>query len=260
MKPLALLLLLSALARPADAQTAPAGVAGTWQGEGFPVTVVLRLDGTKLTGTIAQGAAPPTEFTDGRLEGDNVVLKVQIPNGGRTVTFTGTLKGDEISFAREVMVPAGAAPGGGGILGVSGPSELRMTRVVTANAWNGTVRNAPTPRNQNPNPFPRPASLSTRKTATPHWLWRGGDKQTEVRTFSIATQIWELNSFELESDRLTYGFSRPQAGDTVTCKLARQAEGKFSGRCESGGGGGMQLLIDLTPPAPPSEAPAAPAR
>lgn len=251
------LLLLCVIGGPADAQTAPAGVTGTWQGDGFPVTMVLRLEGSRVAGNIAQGAAPPTELTDGSLQGDNVVLKIQFPNGGRTVTFTGTLKGDEISFTREVTVPAGAAPGGGGILGLGGPNELRLTRVITANAWNGTVRNAPTPRNQNPNPFPRPASLSTRKSATPHWLWRGGDKQTEVRTFSIANQVWELNSFELEGDRLTYGFSRPGQGDTVTCSLARQPEGKFSGRCASGAGGGMQLLIDLNPPAPPSNAPAA---
>ena len=73
----------------AQAQTAPTGPTGTWRSMGFPpVTLVLKADGPSVTGTIGAGAgATGTEISEGRLDGDVISFKVQIP-AGRTVLFS----------------------------------------------------------------------------------------------------------------------------------------------------------------------------
>lgn len=228
------------------AQTAPGGPAGTWQGDGVPVSVVLKATASTVTGTVAQGAAAGTEISDGMIEGNVITFKVQFPNGGRTVMFTGKLDGDSIAFTREVKVPEGAAGGGGGILGANGPSDFTVSRLMTASMWSGTIRNAPSARNPDPMPNPRPVNLGTKKVPAPHWLWRGGEKQLEVRTFTLPMGTFDLSLFQLEGDKLTFSYTRPGPGDEVTCKLARQPEGRFSGTCLLGGGNSQ--LIDLTPP------------
>jgi hypothetical protein len=221
---------------------------------GFPpVTLVLKSDGSSVTGTIGAGAgATGTEISEGKVAGDVISFKVQIP-GGRTVLFSGTLKGDEIGFTREVRVPEGAEPGGAGILGAGGPSDFVVTRFVEANNWTGTIRNAPTPRNPDPNPLPRSVSLGFKKVPAPHWRWRGGDKEIEVRTFTFPQGTFEVTAFEHEGNRLAFTVTRPN-GDT-SCKLTGEPDGVYRGTCVVGANN--SLIIDLKPPE--AQNPASPA-
>jgi hypothetical protein len=93
-----------AAAKPADAKTADAkttaSVAGKWdmsaetpQGT-TPVTLVIKLDGKKVTGTMAgpQGEIPMEgEFADGKLTWS---ISFQGNGGSMNITFNGTLKDD----------------------------------------------------------------------------------------------------------------------------------------------------------------------
>ena len=85
--------------KPADAK-APSSIAGKWdmtaetpQGA-TPVTLVMKLDGKKVTGTLAgpQGEIPlEGEFADGKL---TMTITIQGGGGEMSVTFNGTLKED----------------------------------------------------------------------------------------------------------------------------------------------------------------------
>lgn len=244
---LVILLGSAAMAAAQSGQTAPAGLTGTWKTQGLPWTATLKVDGTTVTGSVSDGVGFSAEIYEGRIDANTVSFKARSADGDRTVTFVGTVRGDEIVFTREVQVRPGGDPGGNAILGAAGPREFTMARAGSATEWTGTIRNAPTPRNPSPNPNPRPVTLATKKAPAPHWRWRGGEKEMEVRTFSLPMGTFELNSFELEGDRLTYSYSRPAAGDEVRCELTRAAQ-KFEGRCESLVGG-FQVLIELIPPA-----------
>jgi hypothetical protein len=252
-------LLLAIMAPHAYAQTEPTGATGTWQSDVAPnPTMVLKVSGNTVTGTISTNAtAAGVDITEGSIDGNTIVLKVQAANNGRTVTFTGTLDGDEIKFTREVVVPKGADPGGNAILGAGGPPDLRVYRIIEASRWTGTARNAPTPRNPNPQPNPRPIGLAAKKTTSPHWRWSTA-KHLEVRTFSLANQMFELTSYELDAERLQFTFNQNQ--NVVTCRLTSRPKGPYEGTC-AGDGGGMSLLVELTPPEPePAPAAAAPAK
>src|SRR5262245_58664606 len=75
-----------------------ADVTGKWTfeqpgrggGPGRPVTITLKQDGAKLTGSVpgfARGggdAPPPTEITDGKVDGNNVSFTVKREMGGQT--------------------------------------------------------------------------------------------------------------------------------------------------------------------------------
>ncbi len=73
---------------------------------GRPVTITLKADGAKLTGSVpgfARGggeAPPPTQITDGKVDGDNVSFTVKREfNGNSMVTkYEGTVKGDEMKL------------------------------------------------------------------------------------------------------------------------------------------------------------------
>jgi hypothetical protein len=85
--------------KPADAK-APASIAGKWdmtaetpQGT-TPVTLVMKLDGKKVTGTMSgpQGEIPlEGEFADGKL---SMTITIQGGSGDMSITFTGALKED----------------------------------------------------------------------------------------------------------------------------------------------------------------------
>lgn len=243
------LLIVFAVCAGAHAQTAPTtGLTGTWQVEGGGGwSIDLKVDGTSLTGMIRQNAIPGTEIAEGAITGNTVTFTVKPMTGG-TVTFTGKVNGDEISFTREGQFPATMAGGNLGLLGPGGLPNFVASRLVATSVWPGTIRNAPTPRNATPPPNPRPVTLGAKRVATPHWRWRGGDKETEVRTFALPMGSFELSSFDLAVDRLSFSFSRPGPGDVVQCNLSRQPEGKFAGACAADGGG-FSVLIELTPPA-----------
>ena len=85
--------------KPADPK-APATIAGKWdmtaetpQGA-TPVTLVIKLDGKKVTGTItgAQGETPHEgEYVDGKL---TTSITFQGSSGPINITFTGSMKAD----------------------------------------------------------------------------------------------------------------------------------------------------------------------
>ena len=91
-----------------------ADVSGKWTFEqpgrggnpGRPVTITLKADGAKLTGSVpgfARGggeAPPPTEITDGKVDGNNVSFTVKREfNGNAMVTkYEGTVSGDEMKL------------------------------------------------------------------------------------------------------------------------------------------------------------------
>lgn len=89
----------AAPSKPADAK-APDSVAGKWdmsaetpQGT-MPVTLVIKLDGKKVTGTLAsaQGETPMEgEFADGKL---TMSIVFQGSSGQMNITFNGALKDD----------------------------------------------------------------------------------------------------------------------------------------------------------------------
>jgi hypothetical protein len=64
----------------------------------------------------------------GTVAGDRISFTVPSPNGQRIITFVGTLKGDEITFARTVEVKPGGAPGGAGLFGTGGPPTIVAVR------------------------------------------------------------------------------------------------------------------------------------
>ena len=89
-----------------------ADVSGKWTFEqqgrgGNPTTVTLNLkaDGMKLTGTVVRpgrdgGAAQEAQITDGKIDGNNISFKTSQQMGDNTITieYTGTVSGDSISL------------------------------------------------------------------------------------------------------------------------------------------------------------------
>ena len=97
---LAVVLVLSAVSR------AQHGPAGTWRADGRPWTIVLRVEGTTLTGTVDQDldGVDPAEISDGQVVGQTITFKANSAGGGRTITFTGTLNGDAIVFGNVPLI------------------------------------------------------------------------------------------------------------------------------------------------------------
>ena len=105
------------------------GFAGTWQSDfQGQASVDLKVDGTKVTGTI-QAAPEPSQIFDGRIDGNTMTFKATSPDGARTVTFTGTVTGNELDFTRDVEVVAGGNPGGQGLFGSAGARRFSASRV-----------------------------------------------------------------------------------------------------------------------------------
>lgn len=91
-----------------------ADVSGKWTYEqagrnGGParqVTITLKQDGSTLTGSVpgfARGggeAPPPTQITNGKVEGDKVSFEVKREMGGNTMVtkYEGTVAGDEMKL------------------------------------------------------------------------------------------------------------------------------------------------------------------
>jgi hypothetical protein len=131
---------------PLLAQVPPAGVAGTWEVEDTPFSIVLDVKDGAVSGQLVQNANK-TAIAEGTVSGDTVTFRATSPDGARTVTFVGKLTGDEMLFTREVEMREGAPLGGAGLMGANGPTEFRARRASPASeVWTGTVRNAPTPR------------------------------------------------------------------------------------------------------------------
>ena len=91
-----------------------ADVSGKWTYEqpgrggnpGRPVTITLKQDGMKLTGSVpgmgrgGDNPPPPTEITDGKVDGNSVSFTVKREFNGNTMVqkFEGTVDGDTIKF------------------------------------------------------------------------------------------------------------------------------------------------------------------
>jgi len=118
------------------------GITGTWKVEGVgfaPWTFTLKADGAKVTGTVSQGGSSggwatsltgETPIYGGTVSGNMVSFKCDSPDGGRTISFSGVMAGDVITFTREVKVQPGADPGMNGIYGSSGATDFTAKRVV----------------------------------------------------------------------------------------------------------------------------------
>ena len=81
--------------------------------------------------TTLTGATP---IYDGAIQGSHVSFKCDSPDGGRTITFSGAIAGDTITFTRAVKVEPGSFPGMNGIYGASGASHFTAKRVAASTA------------------------------------------------------------------------------------------------------------------------------
>ena len=103
-----------------------ADVSGKWTFEqpgrggnpGRPVTITLKADGAKLTGSVpgmgrgGDNPPPPTEITDGKVDGNNVSFTVKREfNGNAIVTkYNGKVEGDTIKGKVEAPGRQGGDP------------------------------------------------------------------------------------------------------------------------------------------------------
>ena len=118
---------LSTLSIIAFAQSGPAGKwTGETQGRQGPQTITLdlKVDAGKLTGTYAQGQQPAAEITEGKVvDATTISFKrsLQGRGGGAPIeiSYTGKIKGDELT-----LTPTVAGGGGGG----RGPTEVTLKR------------------------------------------------------------------------------------------------------------------------------------
>jgi hypothetical protein len=89
-----------------------ADVSGKWSfeqpgrggGPGRPVTITLKADGAKLTGSVPGmgrgGDAPPTEITDGKVDGNNIsfTVKREFNGNAMVIKYEGVVNGDEMKL------------------------------------------------------------------------------------------------------------------------------------------------------------------
>ena len=114
------------------------GVAGKWTGEQQgrggtqPVTLELKADGAKLTGTMKVGDAAAVNIADGKADGMNVSFATTQSFGGNDVQimWSGEVKGDELTLTRAGGGRGGGGGGGGGGRGGGrgGPMPLTLKR------------------------------------------------------------------------------------------------------------------------------------
>jgi hypothetical protein len=113
---------------------APTALTGTWEatlGGGPDWTLQLETDGGVVHGRILSGTLGEQfiPIYDGSIEGETLRFKLKSPDGARTISFTGTLQGNALTFTRGVEVAAGGRPGAQGLLGVAGPRAFTAKRL-----------------------------------------------------------------------------------------------------------------------------------
>ena len=122
-------LMVSALSLVGAAQSGPAGKwTGETQGRQGPQTITLdlKVDAGKLTGTMAQGQQPAAEITEAKIvDATTISFKRSLQGRGGggpiEIEYTGKIKGDELT-----LTPNMAGRGGGG--GGRGPAEITLKR------------------------------------------------------------------------------------------------------------------------------------
>lgn len=67
------------------------------------LTLEVKADGEKLTGTLTNSQAGPAQIEDGKIKGDEITFHVMrsINNANTKVTWTGKLSGDELKVKRD---------------------------------------------------------------------------------------------------------------------------------------------------------------
>src|SRR5262245_18415091 len=86
---------------------AQSGPTGTWRavdGTGS-WEVDVRVDGTELTGVVSSCASAGRDIRNGRVNGSTVTFSCVAPDRSRSIAFTGTVQGDEISFSWTMQNP-----------------------------------------------------------------------------------------------------------------------------------------------------------
>jgi hypothetical protein len=80
-------------------------ISGTWiaRTSFLTVTMVFKLSGTSLTGTVRTRPADQTEIKDGKVDGDRLSFYIVRKENNKKikVRFEGTVRGDEIQFTRD---------------------------------------------------------------------------------------------------------------------------------------------------------------
>lgn len=130
-------------AQPLRAQTDPTG---TWRVDGngpnLPWTLILRADGTTLTGVVRNCASNRGESSlfDGAVNGATVSFKCTSDDGNRTLTLRGVLNGESIEFTWTKEVKPGASPNPrDGMFGSTAPARFTAKRISES------IRPDPTP-------------------------------------------------------------------------------------------------------------------
>jgi ribonuclease BN (tRNA processing enzyme) len=147
------------------------GISGTWKAQDVafaPWTFTLKAEGAKVAGTVSQGGSDGTNTTtltgaaaiyDGAIEGNHVSFKCDSADGGRTISFSGVMDGDIITFTREVKVQPGGYAGMNGVYGASGAAHFTARRVTASTAAApSTAELAPRPADAASGPTGAPAS------------------------------------------------------------------------------------------------------
>ena len=94
-----------------------------------PFNFSISISGGRAAGTVtAGGGALNLPIFGGTADARTLTLKVNSPDGGRVITFTGTIDGNTISFVRDVTVQPGGQPGGNALWGTSGPRTFTARR------------------------------------------------------------------------------------------------------------------------------------
>lgn len=124
----------------APASPLPSGPSGRWEAAGLPSapwTFEFTVNGTSLTGTAQQAAAPsgPVTIAGGTVSGTTITFKVLSPDAERTISFTGRINGNNISFVREITPLPGGGRGGTDLFGAGAPLQFVATRIA-ANRFN----------------------------------------------------------------------------------------------------------------------------
>jgi hypothetical protein len=80
---------------------------GTWKytadvnGQSIDVTIKLKVDGDKLTGTVS-AADTETKIEDGKIKDGVLTFKAEFNGGQFTIKYKGTVKGDTFKGKRDV--------------------------------------------------------------------------------------------------------------------------------------------------------------
>jgi hypothetical protein len=112
-----------------------ADVSGDWTGHmsgpdggaGMAITLHLKQDGSKLTGTMDGPQGDTVQISDGKVQGDKISFSVTVSMGGgdgMTIVHEGTVQGDEM----KLVVKMEGGPGGEGPGGGPGPITLKRSK------------------------------------------------------------------------------------------------------------------------------------